>query len=261
MVGLIEALGQQTQALFRHIGALVRLLLQIILAIPQVCYQRPKLIVRQVYYLGVLSLPIILVAGLFVGFVLALQGYINLVRFGATASVGTLVALSLLRELGPVLTGLLYAGRAGSALTAEIGLMQATEQWSSYEFMAVDPLKYIVVPRFIAGIIVVPLLTSLFCAVGILGGAFVAIWQLQIDAGSYWSQMQSAVSVYNDMVTGVLYKSVVFGIWVNLIALYQGKNCFPTAEGIGKATTASVVYGALGLLALDFLLTSLVWYL
>jgi phospholipid/cholesterol/gamma-HCH transport system permease protein len=205
------------------------------------------------------SLPIILVSGLFVGMVLSLQGYNNLVGFGAEASLGTLVALSLLRELGPVISALLYAGRAGSALTAEIGLMKATEQLASMQMMAVDPFKRVLAPRFLAGFFALPLLAAIFTAIGILGGYFVAVEQLGVDGGAYWSQMQSKVDFYEDVVNGVVIKSVVFSLVANWIALFEGYDTEPTAEGIGRATTRTVVNTSLAVLGLDFVLTALLF--
>jgi phospholipid/cholesterol/gamma-HCH transport system permease protein len=221
--------------------------------------RRPGLLVKQLYAVGVLSLPIILVSGLFVGMVLGLQGYANLVDFGATSSLGTVVALSLIRELGPVLTALLYAGRAGSALTAEIGLMKATEQLASMRMMAVDPFQRVLAPRFLAGCIAVPLLAGIFTAVGILGGYLVAVEQLGVDSGAFWSQMQAKVQLYADVINGVVIKSVVFGVVANWIALFEGYEAQPTSEGVSLATTRTVVYTALVVLALDFLLTALMF--
>ncbi|MFM2482957.1 lipid asymmetry maintenance ABC transporter permease subunit MlaE [Celerinatantimonas sp. YJH-8] len=213
---------------------------------------------RQIYPVGVQSLIIILVSGLFIGMVLALQGYHILVRFGAETSLGPLVALSLLRELGPVVTGLLFAGRAGSALTAEIGLMKATEQLSSLEMMAVDPLKRIIAPRFWAGVISMPLLAMLFNLVGIWGGYLVGVRWLGVDDGSFWSIMQANVDLLNDIGNGFV-KSVVFAIAVTWIALFNGYDAIPTSRGISQATTRSVVHASLVVLGLDFVLTALMF--
>lgn len=221
--------------------------------------RRPGLLVKQLYAVGVLSLPIILVSGLFVGMVLGLQGYANLVDFGATSSLGTVVALSLIRELGPVLTALLYAGRAGSALTAEIGLMKATEQLASMRMMAVDPFRRVLAPRFLAGCLAVPLLAGIFTAIGILGGYLVAVEQLGVDGGAFWSQMQAKVQLYADVINGVVIKSFVFGVVANWIALFEGYEAQPTSEGVSLATTRTVVYTALAVLGLDFLLTALMF--
>lgn len=222
-------------------------------------FKRPGLLIKQLYAVGVRSLPIILVSGLFIGMVLGLQGYANLVDFGATSSLGTVVALSLIRELGPVLTALLYAGRAGSALTAEIGLMKATEQLASLQMMAVDPFPRVLAPRFLAGCLAVPLLTAIFTAVGILGGYFVAVIQLGVDGGAFWAQMQAKVLLFEDIINGVLIKSFVFGLLVNWVALFEGYEAVPTSEGVSLATTRTVVVASLAVLGWDFLLTALMF--
>ena len=214
--------------------------------------------IQQIYVVGVQSLLIIIVSGLFIGMVMALQGYTILVNYGAEGSLGPMVALSLLRELGPVVTALLFAGRAGSALTAEIGLMKATEQLSSLEMMAVDPLRRIVAPRFWAGFIAMPMLAIIFSAVGILGGHFVGVDWLGVDAGSYWSIMQATVEWDKDVVNGII-KSLVFAVVVTWIAIYKGYDAVPTSEGISKATTQTVVYSSLAVLGLDFVLTALMF--
>lgn len=216
------------------------------------------LIIQQIYVVGVQSLLIILVSGLFIGMVMALQGYTILVDYGAEGSLGPMVALSLLRELGPVVTALLFAGRAGSALTAEIGLMKATEQLSSLEMMAVDPLRRIIAPRFWAGVISMPLLAIIFSTVGILGGHLVGVDWLGVDSGSYWSIMQATVEWEKDVLNGVI-KSVVFALVVVWVALYKGYNAIPTSEGISKATTETVVFSSLAILGLDFVLTALMF--
>ena len=220
---------------------------------------RPGLVVVQLYSVGVRSLPIILVSGLFVGMVLGLQGYTNLVQFGAESSLGAVVALTLVRELGPVVSALLYAGRAGSALTAEIGLMKATEQLSSMEMMAVDPFKRVLAPRFLAGFIAMPLLAGIFTAVGILGGYFLAVGQLGVDGGAFWSQMQASVELREDVINGVVIKSIVFGWVANWIAVFEGYDAAPTSEGIGRSTTRTVVNTSLAVLGLDFILTALMF--
>lgn len=217
------------------------------------------LLTQQLYTLGVLSLPIIIVAGLFVGMVLGLQGYNTLVDFGAAASLGVAVSKSLVRELGPVMAALLYAGRAGSALTAEIGLMKATEQLASMEMMAVNPFRRVLAPRFIGGCLALPLLAMIFTAIGILGGHLIGVGLLGVDAGSFWSQMRAAIELYEDVLGGVILKSVVFGIVVNWIAVFEGYDAVPTAEGVGRATTRTVVNGSLAVLGLDFLLTALLF--
>lgn len=221
--------------------------------------RRPALVIKQIYSVGVLSLPIILVAGLFVGMVLGLQGYTTLVDFGTEDSLGTLVALSLVRELGPVVAALLYAGRAGSALTAEIGLMKTTEQLSSMEMMAVDPYQRVLAPRFMAGFISLPALSLIFTAIGILGAHLVGVGQLGVDGGAFWSQMQSSVELMGDVVNGVVIKSIVFAIVVNWIALFEGYDTVPTSEGVGRATTRTVVNASLAVLGMDFVLTALMF--
>ncbi|MDR0480146.1 MAG: lipid asymmetry maintenance ABC transporter permease subunit MlaE [Burkholderiaceae bacterium] len=219
---------------------------------------RFSLVRDQIYFLGNRSLAIIAVSGLFVGFVLGLQGYNILQRFGSSEVVGLMVALSLLRELGPVVTALLFAGRAGTSLTAEIGLMKAGEQLSAMEMMAVDPVRRILAPRFWAGIITMPLLAAVFSAVGILGGWVVSVVMIGIDPGAFWSQMQSGVDVWGDLVTGIV-KSLVFGVTVTFVALLQGWRAKPTADGVAQATTRTVVMASLLTLGLDFLLTALMF--
>lgn len=216
------------------------------------------LLIKQLYVIGVLSLMIIVVSGLFIGMVLALQGYTVLVKFGAEGMLGPLVSLSLLRELGPVVTALLFAGRAGSALTAEIGLMKATEQLSGMEMMAVDPLRRIIAPRFWAGVIAMPFLAVIFNAVGILGGHLVGVEWLGVDAGSYWSAMQANVDLYQDVLNGVI-KSMVFALIVMWIALHKGFDATPTSEGISRATTQTVVSASLAVLGFDFVLTAIMF--
>lgn len=212
-------------------------------------------LIKQIYSVGVRSLSIIIVAGFFVGMVLGLQGYAILVDFGSQSALGTMVSLTLLRELGPVMAALLFAGRAGSALTAEIGLMKATEQLSAMEMMGVDPLKRVITPRLWAGIIAVPILALLFSTVGIWGGAYVAVDMLGVDSGAYWGNMQAAVDFYNDVIKGLI-KALVFGLVITWIAVYQGYDAIPTSEGIGKATTRTVVVSSLAILGLDFILTA-----
>lgn len=216
------------------------------------------LLVRQLYSVGVLSLVIILVSGLFIGMVLGLQGYNILVDYGTEQAVGQMVALSLVRELGPVVTALLFAGRAGSALTSEIGLMKATEQLSSMEMIGVDPLRRIVAPRFWAGFICLPILSMIFCAVGIWGGMLVGVDWLGIYEGSFWGNMQNSVDFVDDVVNGLI-KAQVFGLVVTWIAVYQGYDAVPTAQGISEATTKTVVYSSLAVLGLDFILTALMF--
>ena len=217
-------------------------------------FRRFHLTVREIYFAGVLSLIIILVSGMFVGMVLALQGYETLQRYGSSEALGILVALSLVRELGPVVAGLLFASRAGSAITAEIGLMKATEQIAAMEMMAVDPIARVVAPRFWAGVISMPLLAALFSAMGIFGGYLVGVQLIGVDEGAFWSQMQASVDVRNDILNGVI-KSVVFGVAVTWIAVFEGYDAQPTAEGVSSATTRTVVTSSLAILALDFVLT------
>jgi phospholipid/cholesterol/gamma-HCH transport system permease protein len=224
----------------------------------RVSLSRFGLVVEQLFFVGNRSLSIITVSGLFVGFVLALQGYYTLQRYGSAEAVGLLVALSLVRELGPVVTALLFAGRAGTSLTAEIGLMKAGEQLAAMEMMAVDPVRRILAPRFWAGVIAMPLLAAVFSAVGIMGGWVVAVPLIGVDAGSFWSQMQGGVGVWTDVGNGVV-KSLVFGITVTFIALQQGYACMPTPEGVSRATTRTVVIASLAVLALDFVLTAMMF--
>jgi phospholipid/cholesterol/gamma-HCH transport system permease protein len=225
-----------------------------LMRIPRLQRSTP-LLAEEIYSVGVLSLIIIIVSALFIGMVLALQGYNTLDKYGATQQLGSLVALSVVRELGPVVTALLFAGRAGSALTAEIGLMKTTEQLSSMEMMGVDPLWRVISPRFWAGFYAMPLLAAIFSAVAIGGGYLVGVEWLGVDGGTFWSNMQSAVDFRQDVVNGVI-KSVVFGAVVTWIAVYQGYATVPTAEGISRATTRSVVYSSLAVLGLDFVLTA-----
>ncbi len=218
-------------------------------------FRRFGLTLREIYFSGVLSLIIILVSGLFVGMVLGLQGYETLQKYGSESALGTLVALSLVRELGPVLAALLFASRAGSAITAEIGLMKVTEQLAAMEMMAVDPISRVVAPRFWGGVISMPLLAAMFSAMGVFGGYLVGVVFIGIDAGSFWSQMQAAVDFRQDIVNGII-KSVVFGVAVTAIALFEGYDAPTTAEGVSHATTRTVVTSALAVLGLDFILTA-----
>lgn len=223
--------------------------------------RRPKftkffpLLLEQIYFVGVLSLIIVVLSGLFIGMVLGLQGYNILQKFSAVAQLGQLVALAIARELSPVITGLLFAGRAGSALTAEIGLMQATEQIASMEMMAVDPMWKVIAPRFWAGVITMPILTAIFSAVAIFGGYLVGVKWLGVDPGQFWSNMQASVNFRADVVNGII-KGLVFGSVITWIAVYQGFYAVPTAMGISRATTKTVVYSSLAILGLDFILTA-----
>ncbi len=252
----IERLGANVIARLKALGRSSLMLWNVFASVPRL--KNFPLFIKQMYVLGVQSLPIILVAGLFIGMVMALQSYTVLVDYGAEASLGPFVALSLLRELGPVVTALLFAGRAGSALTAEIGLMKATEQLSSLEMMAVDPIKRIIAPRLLAGIVSMPMLALLFSVVGIIGGYLVGVDWLGVDSGSYWSVMQSTVSWQQDVLNGCI-KSIVFAFIVTYVAVFKGYDCLPTSEGISQATTQTVVYSSLLVLGLDFILTALMF--
>ena len=237
-----------------QIGACGLFLLQILAAVPRsLRYFRET--VRQVYFVGAMSLVIIMTCGLFIGMVLGLQLYHTLSIFGGTAALGTVVALSLYRELGPVVTALLFAGRAGTSITAEIGLMRATDQLDAMEMMAVDPLAYVVAPRFLAGVIAMPLLVCVFNALGILGAHFVGVSWLGLDNGTFWSNMTSSVDVWSDVINGV-WKSVAFGAVVTLIATFQGYTTPPTSEGVAYATTRTVVFSSIATLAIDFVMTA-----
>ncbi len=250
----LENLGGRTLEGVTRIGFATRFFIAILLR-SGTAFSRFGLTIREIYFSGVLSLIIILVSGLFVGMVLALQGYETLQTYGAEESLGILVALSLVRELGPVVAALLFASRAGSAITAEIGLMKATEQLSAMEMMAIDPIARVVAPRFWAGVVSMPLLAALFSAMGILGGYLVGVQLIGVDEGSFWSQMQAAVDFEQDILNGVI-KSFVFGVAVTAIALYEGYEAPPTAEGVSGATTRTVVTSSLAILALDFVLTA-----
>jgi phospholipid/cholesterol/gamma-HCH transport system permease protein len=221
-------------------------------------FRRPRLVTDQIHFIGNYSLVIIAVSGLLVGFVLGLQGYYTLNKYGSEQALGLLVALSLIRELGPVVTALLFAGRAGTSLTAEIGLMKAGEQLAAMEMMAVDPMARVLAPRFWAGVISMPILAAIFSAVGVVGGYIVGVRLIGVDEGAFWSQMQAGVDVWADVMNGVI-KSFVFGVAVTFIALYEGYCAAPTPEGVARATTRTVVIGSLMVLWLDFLLTALMF--
>ena len=250
----IRGIGHQTIESVWRLGYASRFF-ALTIASSGTAFRRFRLIVRELYFTGVLSLIIILVSGLFVGMVLGLQGYHTLQTYGSESALGVLVALSLVRELGPVVSALLFASRAGSAMTAEIGLMKATEQLAAMEMMAVDPIARVVAPRFWAGVISMPLLAALFSAMGIFGGYLVGVVLIGVDEGSFWSQMQAAVDFQEDIMNGVI-KSFVFGVAVTWISLFEGYDAPPTAEGVSGATTRTVVTSSLAILALDFLLTS-----
>jgi len=255
MIITINRLGQWGLNILREYGKAGILLFQTLFHIPSFRKGIP-LLAQQIYAEGVLSLLIIVVSSLFIGMVVALQGYHTLAKFGASQELGPLVALSVVRELGPVVTALLFAGRAGSALAAEIGLMKATEQLSSMEMMAVDPIRRVVAPRLWGGFISMPLLTIIFNLVAIYGAYLVGVKWLGLDAGAFWSNMQSSVDFRMDIVNGI-YKSIVFGLVVTWISLYQGYYAEPTSAGIASATTRSVVYSSLAVLGLDFVLTAM----
>ncbi len=255
--GRIAELGLAVRQQLGQLGHATRLLARLVMTSGQ-ALRRFGLVRDQILFLGNYSLALIGVSGLFVGFVLGLQGYYTLQRFGAADTLGLLVTLSLVRELGPVVTALLFAGRAGTALTAEIGLMKAGEQLSAMEMMAVDPVQRILAPRFWGGLIAMPILAAVFSAVGVLGGWFVGVVMIGVDAGSFWSQTQSGVDVWRDVGNGVI-KSFVFGITVTFVALYQGYEAHPTPEGVSRATTRTVVIASLAVLGLDFLLTTLMF--
>jgi phospholipid/cholesterol/gamma-HCH transport system permease protein len=237
-----------------RIGLMARFFF-LVMASSGTSFERFRLVMREVYFSGVLSLIIIVVSGLFVGMVLGLQAFQTLQIYGATESIGVVVALSLVRELGPVVSGLLFASRAGSAITAEIGLMKTTEQLTAMDMMAVSPMARVIAPRFWAGIISMPLLAALFSAMGVFGGYLVGVVLIGVDNGAFWSQMQAAVDFRYDVMNGVV-KSVVFGIAVSVIATFEGYDAPPTAEGVSRATTRTVVTSALVILALDLVLTA-----
>jgi len=254
LLDFVERLGAYVNHRIARLGFAARFL-WVMLRTSGTSLMRLHLTIREIYFAGVLSLIIVSVSALFVGMVLALQGYDTLVRFGASEAVGTLVALSLVRELGPVMAALLFASRAGSAITAEIGLMKATEQLAAMEMMAVDPIARVVGPRFWGGGISMPLLAAIFSAIGVFGGYLIAVVQIGVDFGSFWSQMQAAVDWKSDVVNGLL-KSFVFGIAVSWIAVFEGYDAMPTAEGVSRATTRTVVISAVVILMLDFILTA-----
>jgi phospholipid/cholesterol/gamma-HCH transport system permease protein len=239
--------------ILREIGRVVLFLLQVLAQCGR-ALARPRLIVHQIYNAGARSLIIIMLSGLFVGMVLALQGFTLLQRFGSEQALGVAAALGLLRELGPVITALLFAGRAGTSLTSEIGLMRATDQLTAMEMMAVDPLRYVAAPRFLGGLVAMPLLAGIFSIVGLFGAQLVGVQQMGVDRGSFWSQMQASVDLH-DVMEGVV-KSCVFGLACSLIAVYQGYNAEPTAEGVGLATTRTVVASSVLTLLLDYILTA-----
>ncbi|WP_293777709.1 lipid asymmetry maintenance ABC transporter permease subunit MlaE [uncultured Oxalicibacterium sp.] len=257
IAGVLQGLGRNVRETVANVGYATRTFFALIFAFGS-AFRRPRLVTSQVHFIGNYSLVLISVSGLFVGFVLGLQGYYTLNKYGSEQALGLLVALSLTRELGPVVTALLFAGRAGTSLTAEIGLMKAGEQLAAMEMMAVNPLKRVLAPRFWAGVIAMPILAAVFSAVGIIGGYLVGVQMIGVDEGGFWSQMQGGVDFWNDIVNGVI-KSVVFGFAVTFVALYQGYQAQPTPEGVARATTRTVVMASLAVLGLDFLLTALMF--
>lgn len=255
MLNRVEGLGEQTLTSLASMGRSGVFLTQIVFRRFNLRQFFP-LLIEQLYFIGILSLLVIIVSGLFIGMVVALQGFNTLQQFAAEQELGQLLALSVTRELGPVVSALLFAGRAGTAVTAEIGLMQSTEQIAGMEMMAVDPLSRIIAPRLWAGLIALPILTVIFSAVSIGGGYFVGVEWLGVDGGSFWANMQSSVDFHHDVLNGVI-KSVVFGFVCIWIAVYQGFHTFPSAEGVGRSTTKTVVYSSLVILGLDFVLTAM----
>ncbi|MDD5758238.1 MAG: lipid asymmetry maintenance ABC transporter permease subunit MlaE [Desulfobulbaceae bacterium] len=252
-----RSIGHQVDDGIWRLGYACRFLLTLLIY-SGISFRRFRLTAKEVYFTGVLSLIVIMVSGLFVGMVLGLQGYNTLQRYGSSDSLGVLVALSLVRELGPVMAGLLFASRAGSAVTAEIGLMKATEQLSAMEMMAVNPIARVVAPRFWGGVIAMPILAALFSATGVFGGYLVGVQLVGVDEGAFWSQMQSSVDFREDILNGVI-KSVVFGILVSWISVFEGYDAEPTAEGVSNATTRTVVTASLVILFADFILTALMF--
>ena len=257
VINFLQSIGVFVLDSLASLGRSVSFLINVLLGFKEVIL-RPRLLIREIYSVGVLSLLIIFFSAIFVGMVVSLLGYTILVDFGGEESLGLLVSLTLVRELAPVLGALLFSGRAGSALTAEIGLMKATEQLASMEMMAVDPIRRIVAPRFFAGFISLPILTIIFMAVGVYSGYLVGSEWKGVDAGAFWSQIQNKVEFRHDIINGII-KSVVFAFVVTWIAVYQGYNAMPTSEGVSRATTNSVVYSALAILGLDFVLTAIMF--
>ena len=257
MSGLLAPIGRRTLEILRILGHHAFFFLELLRSSPA-ALRRPYLVVAQIHAIGNLSLVIIMASGLAVGFVLALQMYYALVTYGAAESLGLIVNLSLVRELGPVVTGLLFAGRAGTSLTAEIGLMKAGEQLAAMDMMAIDPRTRVLAPRFIGGIVSMPILAILFSTVGILGAYVVAVLLIGVDSGNFWSIMQTGVDVQRDVGNGIV-KSMVFGVICTFVALYQGYETQATPEGVAHATTRTVVIASLGILAMDFILTAMMF--
>ena len=257
MVSLIAPIGRTTLDVLQALGHHAFFFIDLLRNVPT-ALRRPYLVVAQIHAIGNLSLVIIMSSGLAVGFVLALQMYYALVTYGAAESLGLIVNLSLVRELGPVVTGLLFAGRAGTSLTAEIGLMKAGEQLAAMDMMAIDPRSRVLAPRFIGGIVSMPILAILFSTVGILGAYVVAVLLIGVDSGNFWSIMQTGVDVQRDVGNGIV-KSMVFGVICTFVALYQGYETQAAPEGVAHATTRTVVIASLGVLAMDFILTALMF--
>jgi phospholipid/cholesterol/gamma-HCH transport system permease protein len=251
---MISSIGRFAREQLQNLGYATRLFFAFLWSAKSL-WRRPQLVMDQIHFIGNYSLVIIAISGLFVGFVLGYQGYYTLNRYGSEEALGLLVALSLVRELGPVVTALLFAGRAGTSLTAEIGLMKAGEQLSAMEMMAIDPVQRVIAPRFLAGMIAMPILALIFTAMGVIGGYLVGVQLIGVDSGSFWSQMQAGVDVFKDLGNGII-KSRVFGVAVSFVALYQGYEASPTPEGVARATTRTVVVSSLLVLWLDFLLTA-----
>lgn len=254
MTGLVRDIYQTTREFVRTFGAFQLFFLRLLRHSPRMVVRRPGLVIKQIYNTGALSLVIIMVCGFFVGGVLGLQAYANLSKFNAEDSVGTVVALSLLKELGPVITALLFAGRAGTALSSEIGLMKATDQLAAMEMMAVNPVRRVLVPRFLGGVVAMPLLVAIFICIGLFGSHIVSVGLLSVDVGAFWQQMQLSVDI-SDVREGII-KSIVFGVVTSLLAVWEGYNAIPTAEGVGRATTRTVVISAIAVLILDFMITA-----
>ncbi len=255
MRALIRDLYGATFEFVRTFGSFQLFFLRLLRHSPRMVLRRPGLIVTQIYNAGALSLVIIMVCGFFVGGVLGLQGYANLARFNAEDSVGALVAFALIKELGPVITALLFAGRAGTALCSEIGLMKATDQLSAMEMMAVNPVRRVLVPRFLGGVVAMPLLAAIFTCIGLFGAHVVSVDLLSVDVGAFWQQMQ--LSIQPDDIREGIFKSFVFGVVASLLAVWEGYNALPTAEGVGRATTRTVVITAISVLILDFMITAI----
>jgi len=256
VIAVLKDLRAAGREFVETLGAMSRFFFRLLMETPAALW-RFGLIWQQIYRLGAHSLLIIGISAVFVGMVLALQGYHILSQFGATESLGVMVAMTLVRELGPVLTAVLFAGRAGTSLASEIGLMRATDQLSGMEMMAVDPVKRVIMPRFLAGVFAVPMLTAIFSSLGIFGGYIVGVGLLGVDAGPFWSQMNNAVQLNPDVSSGI-WKSVAFGITASLVAVYEGYNAPPTAEGVSRATTRAIVITAVAVLAINFLITAMI---